>query len=198
MVVFTSFWSWLLNVSWIFTNLKLTARLSRVNIALRTCWRFLGFLVLILTLCFWNMSVYVFIHYSVFCGRIFFIFHDSVWLVKSSWCAHFVYFLISLRVAIVTERKLCWGVFFWKNYRDNAAIFSFLLGVDYQTFLASTNLKNRCAFLRLVIICWLVNGTWECLINEFGFFSRNVSSYGFISDAVFLVTIFPIFRTVSN
>ena len=43
---------------------------------------------LILVLCFWNMSFFVFILYAIFCSTIFFIFQGFVWLVKSSWCVH--------------------------------------------------------------------------------------------------------------
>ena len=32
------------------------------------------------------MSFFVFIFDAIFCGTNFFIFEDSVWLVKSSWC----------------------------------------------------------------------------------------------------------------
>ena len=89
LVVSTSFWSWLLNVSSVLTSLKYPGTLFLGVNALWTCWRFLGVLSFYFAyLCFWNMSFFVFFFDAIFCGTIFFIFEDSVWLVKSSWCVH--------------------------------------------------------------------------------------------------------------
>ena len=66
-----------------------TQRLFWVVNALWVCWQFMGVLSFwFWSLCFWNMSFFVFILNAIFCGTIFFIFQDFVWLVKSSWCVH--------------------------------------------------------------------------------------------------------------
>ena len=89
LVVSTSFWSWLLNVSWVLTSLKYTATFFGGVNALWVCWHFMGVLSFrFWSLCFWNMSFFVFILDAIFCGTNFFIFQDIVWLVKSSWCVH--------------------------------------------------------------------------------------------------------------
>ena len=53
------------------------------------CWQFMGVLSFwFWSLCFWNMSFFVFVLDAIFCGTNFFIFQDSVWLVKKSWWVH--------------------------------------------------------------------------------------------------------------
>ena len=89
LVVSTSFWSWLLNVPSVLTSLKYTATVFLVDNTLWVCWQFLGVLSLwFWSLCFWNMSFFVFVLDAIFCGTNFFIFQDSVWLVKKSWWVH--------------------------------------------------------------------------------------------------------------
>ena len=86
LVVSTSFWSWLLNASSVLTSLKYAALLFWFVNALCLCWLFMGVLGFgFWCLCFWNMSFFVFILDAIFCGTNFFIFQDSVWLVKKSW-----------------------------------------------------------------------------------------------------------------
>ena len=88
LVASTSFWSWLLNASSILTSLKYAALLFWFVNALWVCWLFMGFL---------NFGFYVsetclFLCSSLmrfFVVQCFFIFEDSVWLVKKSWCVHF-------------------------------------------------------------------------------------------------------------
>ena len=56
---------------------------------LSVCWKFMGKLSFwFWSLYFWNMSFFVFVLDAIFCGTNFFIFQDSVWLVKKSWWVH--------------------------------------------------------------------------------------------------------------
>ena len=85
LVVSTSFWSFLLNVSSVLTSLKYTATLLWVVIALMICWQNMRVLSLgFLTFYFRNKSFFVFILDAIFCGTTFFIFQDNVRLVKKS------------------------------------------------------------------------------------------------------------------
>ena len=69
---------------------KSTANFSWFVNAQWVCWQSMGKLSFwIWSLCFWNMSFFVFILDAIFSGANFFIFQDTVWLVKSSWWAHF-------------------------------------------------------------------------------------------------------------
>ena len=89
LVVSTSFWSWLLNISSVLTSLKYTATFFWVVNALWVFWNIMGILSFwFLSLCFWNMSFFVFILDAIFCGTKLFIFQDNVWLVKKSWWVH--------------------------------------------------------------------------------------------------------------
>ena len=89
LVVSTSFWSWLPNAFSVLTSLKFAAQLFSFVKALWVCWmlmRLLGFGFW--SLWFWKMSFFVFVLDAIFCGTSFFVFQDTVWLVKSSWCVH--------------------------------------------------------------------------------------------------------------
>ena len=89
LVVSISFWSWLLNASSVLTSLKWAALLFWFVNAFWVCWLFIGLLGFrFWYLCFWNMSFFVFILDAIFCGTNFFIFQDSVWLVKKCWLVH--------------------------------------------------------------------------------------------------------------
>ena len=90
LVVSTSFWSWLLNVSSALTSLKYAALLFWFFNALWVCWLFMGFLGFgFWYLCFWNLSFLCLFLMRSFVVQIFFIFQDIVWLVKSSCCVHY-------------------------------------------------------------------------------------------------------------
>ena len=82
LVVSTSFWSWLLNISSVLISLKYTATffLDCYYVkALWVCWRLLGVLSFwFWSSCFWKMSFFVFILDAIFRGTNFFIFQDSV------------------------------------------------------------------------------------------------------------------------
>ena len=75
LVVSTSFWSWLLNVSSVLTSLKCTATTFWIVNALWICWQFIGVVGFwFWSWCFWSMSFFVFILDAIFCGTNFFIF----------------------------------------------------------------------------------------------------------------------------
>ena len=84
-VVSTSFWSWLLNVSSVLTSLKYTAAIC---LGCSCVW---GLLIvhgctkfLILVLMFLKYVFFVLVLDAIFSATNFFIFQDIVWLVKSS------------------------------------------------------------------------------------------------------------------
>ena len=144
----------------------------------------------------------LFLKYVIFCVypwcdllwyKFFFIFQDLVWLVKSSWCVHCCtihqFFWVSDRCT--SEFALWW--FFVRKKLSQYWQFFFLFSLDQQTFLVFINLKNRAAFLGLIMHFSLVDVIWECLIIDFSFFCGIMSFYVSISDAVFLVTSFSIF-----
>ena len=103
-------------------------------------------------------------------------------------------FISSTGLAIVAEASLRCADFVRKKLSSQYWLFFFLFGPDYQKFLVFENLKDRAAFLGLIMLCLLDNGTWECLIFHFGFFFCGITIfYVSISDAVFLVTSYSIF-----
>ena len=84
LVVFTSFWSWLLKVSSVFTSMKNTATpfWLLMHYGSADCpWEFW---VLFLIFMFLKYVFFVFILDAIFCGTSFSIYQDSVWLVKKS------------------------------------------------------------------------------------------------------------------
>ena len=75
LVVSTSFWYWLLNVSSVQTSLKYTATIFWVANEMWVCyWLMVVLSFSFWSLCFWNMSLFVFILDAIFCGTIFFSF----------------------------------------------------------------------------------------------------------------------------
>ena len=150
--------------------------------------------------CFWNMAIFVFILDAIFCGTNFFIFQDIVWLVKSSWCVtccsiHQFYWC--------SDRCRSEFALWWFSVRKKLSSkywqFFFLFGLDYQTFLVFINLKDRAAFLGLIMhlfTCWWCLGV---LNNCFQFFS--VESCLFMCLSVmrfFSLKVFPFLITASG
>ena len=137
LVVSTSFWSWLLNVSSVLISLKYTATLFWGVSALWVCWHFMGVLSFrFWSLCFWNMSFFVLILDAIFCGTNFFIFQDIVWLVKSSWCVHCCsipqFYWVSDRCR---SGYALWGFFFRKKVVVTNWLFPLVSGPGYWMFL---------------------------------------------------------------
>ena len=131
-------------------------------------------------LCFWFWSVSEICHFlclslmrSFVYNFFFFIFQDLVWLVKSSWCVHCCtihqFFWVSDRCR--SEFALWW--FFVRKKLSQYWQFFFLFSLDQQTFLVFINLKDRAAFLGLIMHFSLVDVIWECLIIDFSFFLWN-------------------------
>ena len=88
LIVSTNFWSWLLNVSSVITSLKYTATFFGL---LMLCGYSDGsweFWVSILVFMLMKDVFFVFTLDAIFCGTNFFIFQDSVWLVKKYWRVH--------------------------------------------------------------------------------------------------------------
>ena len=148
-----------------------------------------------LSLYFWNMSFFVFILDAIFCGTFFFFFQDSVWLVKSSWCVHCctIHKFFWVSDSCRSEFAL-WWFFVRKKLSSQYWQFFFLFRLDYQTILVFISLRDRAAFLGLIMrffTCWCYLGL---LNNCFQFFFCGIMSfYVSISDLVFLVTSFSIF-----
>ena len=57
----------------------------------------------------------------------------------------------------------------------------FLFGFDYQTFLVFIKLKDRAAFLGLIIHFSLVDVTWERLTFDISFFSVESCLFMYLS-----------------
>ena len=111
MVVSTSFWSWLLNVSSILTSLQYTGSLFWFVNALWVCWRFMG--VVSFDFGFRVSEICLFLCSSLmrFFVVQFFSFFWTVWLGKKSWCVHCCSIHWFSNLAIVTEADLRCGDF---------------------------------------------------------------------------------------
>ena len=146
------------------------------------------------------MSFFVFILDAIFCGTKFFIFQDIMWLVKLSWCVHCCsiqqYYWVSYRCR--SEFTL-WWFFVRKQLLSQYWQFFLLFGLDYQTFLVFINLRDRAAFLGLIMLFLLVDVTWECLIIVFSFFSVESCLFMCLSLMWFFsLQVFPFLITASG
>ena len=125
------------------------------------------------SLCFWNMSFFVFILDAIFCGTIFFPYFRTL----CGWLSHLyvfidVRFIRSPGLAIVAEANLRCGDFLSGKVVTVLAVFSFwswLTDIPWVFI----NFKDSAAFLGLIMHCSLVIGSWECLIFDFSFFLWN-------------------------
>ena len=89
LVVYTSFWSWLLNASSVLTSLKCAALLFWFSNAFWVCWLFMGVLGFgFWCLCFWNMSFFLSSSLMRFFVVQIFSFSRTMWLVKKCWWVH--------------------------------------------------------------------------------------------------------------
>ena len=138
-------------------------------------------------LCFWNMQFFVFILDAVFYGTNFFIFQDSVWPVKRSWCFHCCsihqFYWVSDRCR---SRFALWWFLSEKSCRHKLVVsnsfWSWLLNVSSIL----TSLKYTAT------IFWVVNALWVCwrfmVVLSFWFCFLcfwNMSFFVFILDANF-------------
>ena len=125
------------------------------------------------SLYFWELSFFVFVLDAIFCGTNFFIFQDTVWLVKSSWCVHCC---LIHQVSWFSDRCrsefALWWFFVRKSGVTVLAVFSFWSWLP-DIPLVFINLKDSAAFLGLKMHFFLVIGTWECFLFNFSFFLWN-------------------------
>ena len=196
MVVSTSFWSWLLNVSSVLISLKYTATVFWVVIALWVCWQFMGVLSFwFCSLCFWNMSFFVFVLDAIFCGTNFFIFQDSVWLVKKSWWVHCCF---NHQFHWISDRCRSGFALWWFLSEENFVtnwLFPLASGLGYWMLLQFWHLWNRQRYFFGLLMCLgvlNVHGTSGFWILVFMFL--NCVFFVFNLDAIFCGSIFFIFQ----
>ena len=195
MVVSTSFWSRLLNVPSVLTSLKYTATVFLVVNTLRVCWQFLGVLCLwFWSLCFWNMSFFVFVLDAIFCGTNFFIFQDSVWLVKkSSW----VHCCSNHQFHWVRDRCRS-GFVLWWFLSEESCPHKLVVSTTFWSWLM--NASSVLTSLKwAALIFWLVNALWVCWLFmgflDFGVYvSEILLFFVFVLDTIFCGTNFFIFQ----
>ena len=155
MVVSTSFWSWLLNVS--FWNTQLPSFWD-VN-ALWLCWKFMGVLSFwFWSLFFWNMSFFVLSLMRSFVAQFFFfIFQDIVWLVKSSWCVQCCsihqFYWVSDRCR--SGFALRWFFFSEKSCRYKLVVFTSFWSWLVNVSSILTSLKYTATFFGVVNALWV-------------------------------------------
>ena len=146
------------------------------------------------------MSFFVFILGAIFCGTIFFVFQDIVWLVKSFWCvccwSNHQVFWVSGRCR--SEFAL-WWFFVRKSCRHSTGSFSFFLVLTTRHSLSFQKFERQSCLFGVdnaFFTCWCYLGV---LNNWFQFFS--VESCLFICLSVmrfFSLQVFPFLITVSG
>ena len=100
------------------------------------------------SLCFWNMSFFVFILDTIFCGTIFFVFQDIVWLVKSFWYVHCcsIHQVYCVCGRCRSEFAL-WWFFVRKSFRHSTGSFYFFLVLTTRHSLSFHKFeRQRCFF----------------------------------------------------
>ena len=122
--------------------------------ALWVCWKFLGVLSFwFWSLCFWNMSFFVFVLDAIFCGTNFFMFQDTVWLAKFSRCVHYCTIPQFYWVSDHCRSGFAlWWLFFRKKVVVTNWLFQLASGPGYWLFLQFWQTKNT-ATLFLVFKC---------------------------------------------
>ena len=161
LVVSTSVWSRLLNVSSVLTTKKYsdTFLISYCALGLLTVRVSTTFLILV---CFWNMSFFVFILDANFCGTNFFIFQDSVWLVKKSWCVPccsiYQFYWLSGRCR---SGFALWWSFSERNCRHKLVVFTSFLSWLLNVSSVLTSMKYTATFFGLLMRCGFADSSWE-------------------------------------
>ena len=164
---------------------------SVVNV-LWVCWRFMGVLGFDLVFVFLN---YVFFCVHPWCDFLwykFFIFQDSVWLVKKFWCVHccsiYQFYWLSYRC-----RWICSVVNFCHKLVVSTSFWSWILNASS----VSTSLKYASLLFWFVIalwVCWLFLEFWGL---DFGVYVSEICL--FLCSTLmrfFVVQIFSFSRTV--
>ena len=149
LVVSTSFWSWLLNASSVLTSLKYAVLLF---------WFFLCVVimltvhgssrVLILVFLFLKYVFFVFILDAIFCGTNFFIFQDSVWLVKKCWwvrcCSNHHFYWVSDRCR---SGFVLWWFFVRESCRHKLVVSTSFWSWLLNVFSVLTSMKYTAIFI---------------------------------------------------
>ena len=100
---------------------------------------------------------FVFILDAIFCGTNFFIFQDSVWLVKKSICVHYTPFIDSTDLAIVQEAELRCGDFL----SEKSCRHKLVLSTGFWSWLL--NVSSVLTYLKYTAaIFWVVKALWVC------------------------------------
>ena len=112
------------------------------------------FLILV---CFWNMSFFVFILDAIFCGTNFFIFQDSVWLVKKSWCVP----CCSIYPFYWLSGRCRSGFALWWSFSERSCRHKLVVSTSFWSWLlnASSVLKSM---KYTATFFWVVNALWVC------------------------------------
>ena len=161
LVVSTSFWSWLLNASSVLTSLKYAALLFWFVNALWVCWLLMGFLDFgnyVSETCLFLCSSFV----RFFVVQFFFIFEDSVWLVKKSWCVH----CCSIhRFYWLGDR--CRSEFaMWWFLSENSCRHKLVVSTSFWSWLLNvssvlTSLKYTATIFWLLMRCGFADSSWQ-------------------------------------
>ena len=149
------------------------------------------------SLYFWNMSFFVFVLDAIFCGTIFFIFQDTVWLVKKSWWDH-----------CCSNHRFYWpsdrcrsGFALWWSLSERSchklvvftSFWSWLLNVSSVL----TSLKYTATFFGLLVRCVFAHKSWENWVFDFGLYGSEKCRFLCLSlMRSFVVQIFSFSRTL--
>ena len=146
------------------------------------------------SLYFWNMSIFVFVLDAIFCGTNFFIFQDSVWLVKKSWWVH-----------CCSNHQFHWvrdrcrsGFVLWWFLSEESCRHKLVVSTTFWSWLM--NASSVLTSLKwAALICWLVNALWVCWLFmgflDFGVYvSEILLFFVFVLDTIFCCTNFFIFQ----
>ena len=130
---------------------------------------------------------FVFLKYVIFCVypwcdllwyNFFFIFQDTVWLVKSSWCVHCCsihqFYWVSDRCR---SGSALWWFFVRKNLSSKLVVFTSVCSWLLNVSSILTSLKYTATFLvvnALWVVCWQFMGALRFWFWSLFFFLKNV------------------------
>ena len=105
---------------------------------------------------------YVFILDAIFCGTSFFIFQDSVWLVKKSWCVH----CCSIHRFYWLSDRCRSGFALWWFLSEKSCRLKLVVFTGFWSWLLNissvlTSLKYTATFFGLLMPCWYAKSSWE-------------------------------------
>ena len=174
LVVSTSFWSLLLNISSVLTSLIYTATLFRVVNALWVCWRFtevlgfdFGFRVSEICLfCVHPWCDLLWYKFSLF---------RTVWLVKKSWSVH----CCSIHRFYWRSDRCRSGFALWlffvrkkmsSQIGSSTGFWSWILNVSQFWHLRNTQRQ----FFGLLLPCGCAKGSWDYKVFDFGLYVSKI------------------------